>query len=216
MLNMCYSLTMSDNNHTPNSGNDSSKGNEGPEKGEAKEYFVYVDRKRSPRTAPRALDVETIRANQDEMVLPFGEAIRYRRLKLGLTQNEIAEYVGKDRSVINKTEKQSRPPQDSEMIRRLAEILEGTEREIRAGYIPAFFPAHNMMREGAPTYSPEERALASARREVQGSLNTFRDLAPDELLEIAALALETFKDVNRETRQHEGEGQGTSGSGSGT
>ena len=71
------------------------------------------------------------------MQLPFGEALRLRRMRLGLTQRDIGRRLGVGASTVTKWEQRQRPMPDSNRLSMIATAYEADEQDIRAGKVPS-------------------------------------------------------------------------------
>jgi transcriptional regulator with XRE-family HTH domain len=82
------------------------------------------------------MDTPNTPEGEQQMRLPFGEALRLRRKAMNMTQRELGDAVGADQTTITKWEHGSRPPRDKEALNRLAEILECTVEDLAQGVVP--------------------------------------------------------------------------------
>lgn len=67
--------------------------------------------------------------------LTFGEAVRYRRTQLGLTQRQLADMMKVSQNTLSRWEAMGRPPNDAVILRRLSELLYADPEDLRAGIV---------------------------------------------------------------------------------
>lgn len=69
------------------------------------------------------------------MILPFGEALRYRRDLLRITQGQLADLLDMHQSTLSKWEKQAIAPKDSDALIKLADALGADPGDIVTGRV---------------------------------------------------------------------------------
>lgn len=99
-----------------------------------------------------------VRDKGELVYLPFGEALRIRRQRAGITQTELAERLSSHPSRISKLESRTEPPRDRQLVRDLARELGAPVEEIFEGAL-RWEPTQRTIREAKSVYGPAVRAF---------------------------------------------------------
>lgn len=86
------------------------------------------------------MNYDNTHKGRGDVRMPFGQALKYRREKLGYTQYDVGAAIGVSPSSVSKLEARQFPTRNRHIIKQLAGYLQGTEQELIAGLVPAAFP----------------------------------------------------------------------------
>jgi transcriptional regulator with XRE-family HTH domain len=133
----------------------------------------------------------------------FGRTVRYRRTKLGLSQAQLGELVGRSASSIRSWERDISTPTDASVITALSAILDLDQRSLftKAGLEMPSEEAHPTLEEALASLSP--LAVETAIRESVEQAPARADEMPVFTLdESPFLALDVDSELEAEVREH--------------
>jgi transcriptional regulator with XRE-family HTH domain len=116
----------------------------------------------------------------DLMIMPersFGRTVRYRRTKLGMSQTQLAELVGRSTSTIRSWERDKSSPNDPQVVSTLSAILGVDERQLfeKAGVdLPDVVQTRATIEQTFATLSIEEVPLDDGEVAETGSEEVVR------------------------------------------
>jgi transcriptional regulator with XRE-family HTH domain len=123
--------------------------------------------------------------------LGFGQAVRFHRKRLKLSQAELAERVGVGTSTVSWYERQRKPINDPFMVFELADALQTTPDDLREGRVrvdPKGRPMDDYIDEVLRDELPPGEGGDAVREVLKRLLDKAVKLPPDRLRELADFA----------------------------